>query len=117
MEELRDEYDSEESEEAERPPSPHSLATESKLLYRDLLSFASRPRVVDLCVRTRQLQPEPEAQEENENENDEQENEAQWTRDLLPHEQLVARRRENKVLGRRVRGLAERASQLNVVKL
>ncbi|CAE6345447.1 unnamed protein product [Rhizoctonia solani] len=117
MEELRDEYDSEESEEAERPPSPHSLATESKLLYRDLLSFASRPRVVDLSVRTRQLQPEPEAQEENENENDEQENEAQWTRDLLPHEQLVARRRENKVLGRRVRGLAERASQLNVVKL
>ncbi|QRW26877.1 Dynein associated protein [Rhizoctonia solani] len=101
MEELRDEYDSEESEEAERPPSPHALATESKLLYRDLLL-------------TRQLQPEPELQENNENE---EENEEQWTRELLPHEQLVARRRENKILGRRVRGLAERAGQLNVIRL
>ncbi|KAF8682303.1 Dynein associated protein [Rhizoctonia solani] len=115
MEELRDEYDSEESEEAERPPSPHALATESKLLYRDLLLFASQPRVVDLSVRTRQLQPEPELQENNEN--NEEENEEQWTRDLLPHEQLVARRRENKILGRRVRGLAERAGQLNVIRL
>ncbi|KAG8700816.1 hypothetical protein FRC11_012636, partial [Ceratobasidium sp. 423] len=74
MEELRDEYDSEGSEEEESPPSPHTLATESKLLYRDLLSFASRPRVVDLSVRTRQLQPpaepEPEPQKENENENE-----------------------------------------------
>ncbi|KAF8744012.1 Dynein associated protein, partial [Rhizoctonia solani] len=115
MEELRDEYDSEESEEAERPPSPHALATESKLLYRDLLLFASQPRVVDLSVRTRQLQPEPELQENNEN--NEEENEEQWTRELLPHEQLVARRRENKILGRRVRGLAERAGQLNVIRL
>ncbi|KAH7340157.1 dynein associated protein-domain-containing protein [Rhizoctonia solani] len=115
MEELRDEYDTEGSEVEESPPSPHALATETKLLYRDLLSFASRPRVVDLSVRTRQLQPEPEPQEENGDE--EEENQVRWTRELLPHEQLVARRRETKALGRRVRGLAERASQLSIVKL
>ncbi|EUC66057.1 dynactin [Rhizoctonia solani AG-3 Rhs1AP] len=93
-------YDTEESEEEESPPSPHTLATESKLLYRDLLSFAARPRVVDLS----------------ENGNEEEEN-IRWMRELLPHEQLIARRRESKALGRRVRGLAERASQLSVVKL
>ncbi|CAE6385420.1 unnamed protein product [Rhizoctonia solani] len=114
MEETRDEYDTEEFEEEDSPPSPHTLATESKLLYRDLLSFAARPRVVDLSVRTRQFQPEPEPQEENENEGEEN---GRWMRELLPHEQLVARRRESKALSRRVRGLAERASQLSVVKL
>ncbi|CAE6488914.1 unnamed protein product [Rhizoctonia solani] len=115
MEELRDDYETEGSEEEESPPSPHALATETKLLYRDLLSFASRPRVVDLSVRTRQLQPEPEPHEDNGDE--EEENQVRWTRELLPHEQLVARRRETKALGRRVRGLAERANQLSVVKL
>ncbi|CAE6479244.1 unnamed protein product [Rhizoctonia solani] len=121
MERLHEEYDTEESEEEESPPSPHTLATESKLLYRDLLSFAARPRVVDLSVRTRQLQPEPvpepvatDPQEENGNEEEEN---IRWMRELLPHEQLIARRRESKALGRRVRGLAERASQLSVVKL
>ncbi|CAE6420329.1 unnamed protein product [Rhizoctonia solani] len=123
MERLHEEYDTEESEEEELPPSPHTLATESKLLYRDLLSFAARPRVVDLSVRTRQLQPEPEPESEpvvtephEENGNEEEEN-IRWMRELLPHEQLIARRRESKALGRRVRGLAERASQLSVIKL
>ncbi|KDN40672.1 hypothetical protein RSAG8_08001, partial [Rhizoctonia solani AG-8 WAC10335] len=114
MEPIHDEYDTEGSEEEESLPSPHTLATESKLLYRDLLSFAARPRVVDLSIRTRQLQPEPEPQEENGNEEEEN---VRWTRELLPHEQLDARRRESKALGRRVRGLAERASQLSIVKL
>ena len=45
MEEINDDYESEGFEEEESPPSPHTLATESKLLYRDLLSFASQPRV------------------------------------------------------------------------
>ncbi|KAJ1310514.1 hypothetical protein OPQ81_007245 [Rhizoctonia solani] len=129
MEELHDDYETEGSEEEELPPSPHALATESKLLYRDLLSFAARPRVVDLSVRSRLLQPLPQPQPEPETEGEaeaephedneikEEENQVQYTRELLPHEQLIARRREGKALGRRVRGLAEKASQLSVVKL
>ena len=33
-----------------RPPTLRSLATETKLLYRDVIKFSASPRVVDLSV-------------------------------------------------------------------
>ncbi|QRW00779.1 Dynein associated protein [Ceratobasidium sp. AG-Ba] len=128
------ETESEESLESP-PPSPRTLVTESKLLYRDLLSFAARPRVVDLsAVSKPSPKPLPSPKPEGEIETTEKPVEEKpqspalpnqpqtgrrgWVRQhLMPAQQLAMRRAESQQLERRVRGLAERAGQLGIVKL
>ncbi|KAG8695388.1 hypothetical protein FRC09_009176 [Ceratobasidium sp. 395] len=131
--ESRSETESEESLESP-PPSPRTLVTESKLLYRDLLSFAARPRVVDLSAASKHspkppASPKPATETETppaENSEEKSKSPAPQTRTrargwvpqhLIPAQQLAMRRAESQQLGRRVRGLAERAGQLGVVKL
>ncbi|KAG9118459.1 hypothetical protein FRC07_007022, partial [Ceratobasidium sp. 392] len=138
-EESHSETESEESLESP-PPSPRTLVTESKLLYRDLLSFAARPRVVDLSVTrlgakppasprpVASPKPATEAESPPEEKSEEkpqsptpaqtQTRKRGWMpQHLMPAQQLAMRRAESQQLGRRVRGLAERAGQLGVAKL
>ncbi|KAG8679760.1 hypothetical protein FRC08_016754 [Ceratobasidium sp. 394] len=130
-EESHSETESDESLESP-PPSPRALVTESKLLYRDLISFAARPRVVDLSASKPPLKPpaSPKPAEADvpptENSEDKVKSPAPQTQTrrrgwvpqhLMPAQQLAIRRAESQQLGRRVRGLAERAGQLGVVKL
>lgn len=125
------ESESEESTESP-PPSPRALVTESKLLYRDLLSFAARPRVVDLSAARQAAvsKPPPSPQQAPEESADPAPAEKPslspaplsggrgWVpQHLMPSQQLAMRREEGRQLGRRVRGLAERAGQLGIVKL
>jgi dynactin 1 len=126
------ESESESEESVESPPSPRTLVTESKLLYRDLLSFAARPRVVDLSVARQAANPNPPASTQLEPDEDTHPAPVKepnpnpipraggrgWVpQRLQPAQQLAVRREETRKLGRRVRGLAERAGQLGIVKL
>ncbi|KAF8610746.1 hypothetical protein BDV93DRAFT_517841 [Ceratobasidium sp. AG-I] len=120
-EELHTDSDSEASLESP-PASPRTLVTESKLLYRDLLSFAARPRVVDLSIG----RPPPPKMDPVDAGADGtksptvqvQVEQRGWSRNhMLPAQQLAMRRAESQRLGRRVRGLAERAGQIGIVKL
>lgn len=76
------------------PITLRSLATESKLLYRDVISFSSSPRVVDLSLSQRSTG-------------------AAWApKRLSPMYQVQARKREAERLNRRVAGLLDRAKNL-----
>ncbi|KAG2022561.1 hypothetical protein CC2G_000299 [Coprinopsis cinerea AmutBmut pab1-1] len=96
--------DTEESdlEEPPRPPTLRSLATETKLLYRDVIKFSSSPRVVDLSELNAKRA------------------EAKSTKVWLPRkknptQQLLERKMEAERLSRRVHGLVERANLLAAI--
>lgn len=83
------------------PPTLRSLATETKLLYRDVIKFSSSPRVVDLSALNAKRA------------------EAKTTggkvwlpRKKMPAHQVQQRKMEAERLSRRVQGLMDRASTL-----
>ncbi|KAJ7695201.1 dynactin [Mycena rosella] len=92
--------DSDDSDSEDRPRSPptlRSLATETKILYRDVINFSSSPRVVDLSALNAKRT---------------QANGARvWMpKKSMPAHQVWERKMEAERLSRRVRGLLDRAS-------
>ncbi|KAI6012667.1 dynein associated protein-domain-containing protein [Pisolithus orientalis] len=83
------------------PPTLRSLATETKVLYRDVIKFSSSPRVVDLSVlRAKRAEGEGKAGRG-------------WLRKKdMPAHQILERKLEAERLRKRVKGLLDRASVL-----
>lgn len=82
------------------PPSLRTLATETKLLYRDVIKFSSSPKVVDLSELNRKRQ--------------EAKSTKVWMpKKKMPAQQVLERKMEGERLSRRVHGLMERASLIN----
>ena len=103
-----DGFDSEAKPKPKRPPTLRSLATETKLLYRDVIKFSASPRVVDLSTtsagrsRSRKLEDGSVVAVGR-----------GWVpRKKMPAHQVWERRVEAERLGRRVKGLMEKASSL-----
>ena len=91
------------------PPTLRSLATETKLLYRDVIKFSASPRVVDLSAtsanrsRSKQLEDGSVVAVGR-----------GWVpRKKMPAHQVWERKVEAERLSRRVKGLMERASGLS----
>jgi len=104
-----DEFDSEAKTKPKRPPTLRSLATETKLLYRDVIKFSASPRVVDLSTtsagrsRSRKLEDGSVVAAGR-----------GWVpRKKMPAHQVWERRVEAERLGRRVKGLMEKASSIS----
>ncbi|KAI9569455.1 dynein associated protein-domain-containing protein [Boletus coccyginus] len=95
--------DSEESEPdlPSPPPTIRSLATETKMLYRDVIKFSSSPRVVDLS-----------ALHAKRTENEGKTTRGWMRRKDMPAQQVLERKMEAERLSRRVRGLMDRASAI-----
>ncbi|KAJ6604970.1 dynein associated protein-domain-containing protein [Mycena sp. CBHHK59/15] len=96
---LSDSDDSDSEDRPRSPPTLRSLATETKILYRDVIMFSSSPRVVDLSVLNAKR--------------------AQATggrvwmpKKSMPAHQVWERKMEAERLSRRVRGLMDRASTI-----
>ncbi|KAF8526013.1 dynein associated protein-domain-containing protein [Hysterangium stoloniferum] len=84
-----------------RPTSLRTLATETKLLYRDVMQFSSTRRVVDLSVLNKQRM----------------EHGKMWLpKKETPAHQVWEKKMEGERLSRRVKGLLERAQSVGVVK-
>lgn len=101
--------DEDEVEPLEPPRTLRALATETKMLYRDVIQFSSSPRVVDLSAlhakRARTTAGEGEAKKGTTTRG--------WMRRKdMPAQQVLERRMEAERLSRRVRGLMDRASAL-----
>ncbi|KAJ7246396.1 dynein associated protein-domain-containing protein [Mycena rebaudengoi] len=94
--------DSDDSDSEDRPRSPptlHSLSTETKILYRDVIKFSSSPRVVDLSVLNAKRA--------------EANGGRVWMpKKSMPAHQVWERKMEAERLSRRVRGLLDRASSI-----
>ncbi|KAF9488647.1 dynactin [Pleurotus eryngii] len=113
--------DSDHDEDARRlhRPTLRSLATETKVLYRDVLRFSSSPRVVDLSdVNKRRAEALLRAQTK-EVEIGDEDNEGNhavgkfWMpRKKTPAHQVLERKLEAERLRRRVRGLLNKASAI-----
>jgi len=91
------------------PPTLRSLATETKLLYRDVIKFSASPRVVDLSAtsanRTRSKKLEDGSVVAVGR---------GWVpRKKMPAHQVWERKVEAERLSRRVKGLMERASSIS----
>ena len=91
------------------PPTLRSLATETKLLYRDVIKFSASPRVVDLSAtsangnRTKKLEDGSVVAVGR-----------GWVpRKKMPAHQVWERKVEAERLSRRVKGLMERASSIS----
>lgn len=91
------------------PPTLRSLATETKLLYRDVIKFSASPRVVDLSVtsasrsRTKKLEDGSVVVVGR-----------GWVpRKKMPAHQVWERKVEAERLSRRVKGLMEKASSIS----
>lgn len=87
------------SELPDSPPTLRDLATETKMLYRDVIKFSSSPRVIDLSALNAKKA------------------EANGKRLWMPKKQTPAhqvweRKMEAERLSRRVHGLLERASAI-----
>ncbi|KIJ13750.1 hypothetical protein PAXINDRAFT_170080 [Paxillus involutus ATCC 200175] len=83
------------------PPTMRSLATETKMLYRDVIKFSSSPRVVDLSAL------------HGKRGDGEGKTVRGWMRRKdTPAQQVLERKLEAERLSRRVRGLLDRASAL-----
>ncbi|KAJ2917876.1 hypothetical protein MD484_g2604, partial [Candolleomyces efflorescens] len=79
------------------PPSLRSLATQTKLLYRDVIQFSSSPKVVDLSELNRKRQ--------------EMKTTKVWMpKKKMPAQQVLERKIQAEKLSRRVHGLMERAN-------
>ena len=92
-----------------RPPTLRSLATETKLLYRDVIKFSASPRVVDLSAisankrKTKKLEDGTVVAVGR-----------GWVpREKMPAHQVWERKVEGERLSRRVKGLMERASTVS----
>jgi len=97
-----DEDDNSDTESLRPPPTLRSLATETKLLYRDVIKFSSSPRVVDLSVLNRKRADGTAVSGRG------------WLpRKKTPVHQVWERKKEAEKLNRRVRGLMERASAIS----
>ncbi|KAI5121836.1 hypothetical protein M0805_003270 [Coniferiporia weirii] len=97
---------SESDSESEEPraPSLRSLATETNVLYRDVIAFSSSPRVVDLSSI-------------NKRRTDASHNGRGWMpKKLTPSHQLLERKLVADELSRRVKGLLEKASSFGVAR-
>ncbi|KAF8899310.1 dynein associated protein-domain-containing protein [Infundibulicybe gibba] len=94
--------DSDSESDTPRPPTTIlSLATETKLLYRDVIKFSSSPRVVDLSVRNATMRGE------------QGKGGKVWMpRKKTPAHQVWARKMEADHLSQRVRGLLDRANAI-----
>ncbi|KAJ6591757.1 dynein associated protein-domain-containing protein [Mycena vulgaris] len=94
---LSDSDDSDSEDRPRPPPTLRSLATETKILYRDVINFSSSPRVVDLSALNAKRA---------------QANGARiWMpKKSMPAHQVWERKMEAERLSRRVRGLLDRAS-------
>ncbi|KAJ7065928.1 dynein associated protein-domain-containing protein [Mycena belliarum] len=92
--------DSDESDSEDRPHSPptlRSLATETKILYRDVIKFSSSPRVVDLsALNAKRTQANG--------------GRVWMPKKSMPAHQVWERKMEAERLNRRVRGLLDKAS-------
>ncbi|KAF9447534.1 hypothetical protein P691DRAFT_706592 [Macrolepiota fuliginosa MF-IS2] len=84
------------------PPTLRSLATETKMLYRDVIRFSSSPRVVDLSVLGA---GRAEARSVG--------GRGWMPRKKTPAAQVLERKMQAERLGRRVQGLVERAGALS----
>jgi dynactin 1 len=92
--------ESDDDDRARTPPTLRSLATETKVLYRDVIRFSASPRVVDLsAVNARRTEAAAGGR-------------AWMPRKQTPEHQLLARRAEAERLGRRVKGLLERTNAI-----
>ena len=92
-----------------QPPTLRSLATETKLLYRDVIKFSASPRVVDLSAtsanrsRSKRLEDGTIVAVGR-----------GWVpRKKMPAHQVWERKVEAERLSRRVKGLMERASSIS----
>ena len=94
---------------SKHPPTLRSLATETKLLYKDVIKFSASPRVVDLSVtaanqsRSKKLEDGSVVAVGR-----------GWVpRKKMPAHQVWERKVEAERLSRRVKGLMERASSIS----
>lgn len=84
------------------PPTLRSLATERKVLYRDVIKFSSNPRIVDLSVRNSKSA-----------DGTARPGVAAWLpKKKMPAYQVWERKMEAERLSRRVKGLLERTSTI-----
>ncbi|TFK42165.1 dynactin [Crucibulum laeve] len=91
--------DDSDSESPRPPPTLRSLATETKMLYRDVIKFSSSPRVVDLSALNAKRA--------------EAKGGKVWMpRNKTPAHHVLERKMEAERLSRRVHGLIDRASAL-----
>ncbi|KAF6754161.1 dynactin [Ephemerocybe angulata] len=82
------------------PPTLRTLATQTKLLYRDVIKFSSSPKVVDLSELNRKRQ--------------EMKSTKVWMpKKKMPAQQVLERKMEAERLSRRVHGLMERANLIS----
>ncbi|EJD03547.1 dynactin [Fomitiporia mediterranea MF3/22] len=94
--------ESDSDSEVPQPPSLRSLATETSILYRDVLTFSSTPRVVDLSMINKKRM-------------DAMNHERSWLpKRLMPSYQLLQRKQAAEELSRRVKGLMKRANSIGV---
>ncbi|OBZ68564.1 Dynactin, isoform [Grifola frondosa] len=97
---LSDSEDSDFDEPPSSPPTLRTLAAESKLLYRDVIKYASSPRVVDLsALRSKRADGHTATK-------------GWMPRKKTPAYQVWERKMEGERLGRRVQGLLQ---QTNIV--
>ncbi|KAF7347275.1 CAP-Gly domain-containing protein [Mycena venus] len=95
-----DDSDSE-SNRPRSPPTLRSLATETKILYRDVIKFSSSPRVVDLtALNAKRVQAQANGNG----------GRVWMPKKSMPAHQVWERKMEAERLSRRVRGLLDRAS-------
>lgn len=93
------------------PKSLRALDTASKVLYRDLLSFSSSPRVVDLSAINSRIIPHKSMNGNAESNQTLSQPTRGWvSQKNFPHHQLWERSREVERLQDRLNGLTEHAS-------
>lgn len=90
------------SESPSTPVSLHTLAAESKVLYREVIKYASTPKIVDLSASRA-------------NRGDRAEGKLWLPRKKTPAYQIWERRQEGERLGKRLKGLLERTSNLQAI--
>ncbi|KAL5533874.1 hypothetical protein ACEPAG_334 [Sanghuangporus baumii] len=96
--------ESDSDSESSHPPSLRSLATETSILYRDVLTFSSTPRVVDLSlINKKRMDPSHHGR-------------GWMPKKLTPSYQLLQRKMAAEELSRRVKGLLEKASSVGVTQ-
>ncbi|KAJ7508441.1 dynactin [Mycena galericulata] len=94
---LSDSDDSDSEDRPRSPPTLRSLATETKILYRDVIQFSSAPRVVDLtALNAKRAQGHG--------------GRVWMSKKSMPAHQVWERKMEAERLSRRVRGLLDRTS-------
>jgi len=88
-----------------QPPTLRALATETKVLYHDLLAFSSSPKVVDLSTLNSARTADGQVQKRG------------WIpQKKTPAYQIWERKMESERLSRRVKGLVERVNNLQTRK-